>query len=361
MALAVENSQAFIGKQEASYKDEAPAMSRGWYILRFRVLTAKTKLLLSACPYEVFFPYKYTKKKNHKTGGYDYVKTPIMNGYIFVCAILKDVLELSQELDLPIWVRKDPLLVQGSQSLYIKQYYSVSDEDMRWFMQAVELKNQNIEVYDATCIDLQKDDEVVIKDGLFKGVRGYLKTSQGKDGGVVVVPLNAKQGRYKRSVLACGIPAKVSEIGVLRFAKGNRHASDIMRSATKVVDKAMREYAAGNALPVVLVDQMMSYLHRFEEAKWATDIQRGNHLLLLYRIHTILDNTTSRELIGQQIRHEVIPAFDERIQDAQHRGRPDGHDKKEQYLALMAKADEARDQRIEALSKRANTGPTGWS
>ena len=70
-----------------------------------------------------------------------------------------------------------------------------------------------------------KDNLMEIIDGDFKGVHGYLNTTQGKYGGMVIMPVS-QDSRPSGNGLCFTIEVPAEQIGVISFANGKRHASD---------------------------------------------------------------------------------------------------------------------------------------
>lgn len=123
--------------------------------------------------------------------------------------------------------------------------------------QIKKLKQQNIFV-NVSEIDLQQDDEVEIIDGEFKGVRGFLKTTQGKYGGMVIVPVSFDTKQTYDSICFT-IEAKAEQIAIVCFATRNRHASDIIRCVQRMVEKCSEQYIEGEPLSEDMIKKMQRY------------------------------------------------------------------------------------------------------
>ena len=281
-------------------------MQDKWYIYRCRTLTSRIRDTFRDANVQVYMPCSHVKTV--AGGRTDYKETPSVPGYIFVHAPLDQSIELARQLDIVMWKHRDsqldakritnprPLTFQERES----QYYWVRDVDMRHFMRAVEMHDLSVQVLDASNIDYQKDDRVVFLEGDLKGVEGYLKTTQGKGGGVVVVPLN-QDGTLRSTGICYTINAQPNELGVTAFASGNRHARDIMRSTQKVVDAAFEARKAGQSVTSAQRERMLGYVRRFSGVRLDTNIQKVNHLTLLDSIYQLLDMPMQRADVQSQL------------------------------------------------------------
>ena len=277
-----------------------------WYIYRCRTLTDRIKDTLRAANVPMYMPCSHVKTV--RKGQTEYLESPSTPGYIFVHAPLDQSIELARQLDIVMWKHRDcqldstrisdprPLTFRERES----QYYWVRDIDMRHFMRAVEMHDMSVQVLDASNIDFQKDDRVVFLDGKFKGVQGYLKTTQGKGGGVVVVPLN-QDGTLRSTGICYTINAQPDELGITAFASGNRHARDIMRSTQKVIDAAFASRKAGQPVTAAQRERLLGYVRRFSGVHLDTNIQKVNHFTLLDSIYQLLDMPMQRAEVQSQL------------------------------------------------------------
>lgn len=326
-----------------------------WYILRYRILNASVKDALSKAGVGVFLPLSRKKYIRPNSKKVEYIEKPIIPGYVFIRAPFEKAKSLGNEYGLNLWKRHfkfadDLSIHEGDQDTSEQRlYHTVTDLQMVHFKRAVEIYKQNLVLSDISEIDLQQDDQVEIISGDFKGVRGYLKTSQGKDGGIVVVPVSCAKGKPKEG-LCYSIQASADEIGIISFADGKRHASDCIRSAQQMVEKAMKQFADGEELSDEMRKQLLRYLARFKDTKFRTDKLRANHLMLMFQIYTILENPTLREVIQEEIQQDVLPAFDARIAEARRRGRPDGSGLKDRYLKQLSRTDQVIAARLQKLN-----------
>lgn len=282
-----------------------------WYVYRYRIMSARLKELVLSAPYEMFFPYEY------------------VSGYIFIHACFDQAVRFGADNNLPLWKNNR------------HEFVSVRDAAMRPFMRAVELRQLDIKVFDASLIDLEKDDRVVFVRGEFKGTSGYLKTLKGREGGVVVVPLTCAAGDSPTG-MCYAITASPDDLAVTAFAPGNRHAKDSMRRTAASVDSAMQDYIAGIRPSDALRERFISYVRRYAGVSLETDIQRANHQLLLYRIFTLLDMDVQRSEVGECLRSQVLPAMNRRTQAAMKRGQITAQRTQSAFLASISQADAAR-------------------
>ncbi len=277
-----------------------------WYIYRCRTLTNHIMDAFRDANVQVYIPCGHVKTV--RKGQTEYLESPSTPGYIFVHAPLDQCIELARQLDIVMWKHRDfqldakrmtdpkPLTFRERES----QYYWVRDVDMRHFMRAVEMHDLDVQVLDASNIDFQKDDRVVFLDGELKGVQGYLKTTQGKGGGVVVVPLN-QDGSLRSTGICYTINAQPDELGIIAFASGNRHARDIMRSTQKVIDAAFASRKAGQPVTAAQRERLLGYVRRFSGVHLDTNIQKVNHFTLLDSIYQLLDMPMQRAEVQSQL------------------------------------------------------------
>lgn len=366
-AIAAQEVPAPIGVAEAS----ATSTCDSWYVLRYKILWSWTNECLTKSGFEFYFPTYSEKTTSLKTGQTRSVTKSVLPGYLFVHAPFNKVKELGKTLEFNLWKKSlrhalDVELNDDRQHApESRLYHSISDSQMTYFKRAIELYKQGLFLSDSKAIDFEQDDHVIILSGEFKGVTGYLKTSQGKDGGLVIIPVSFDEDfahsddakgnsfdKFKRNstdelkhAMADGfcyaIKATADQIGVISFAGGNRHASDCIRMARQLVDKAMKLYASKTPLDEDVSKQLNRYICRFRDTQFKSDKLKANHLMLLYRIYTMQGNITLRDAVLEEIERDVLPAFDARIEDAQRRGRPDGRKLKEKYLAQKEQADKA--------------------
>jgi len=362
-----------------------------WYIFRYKTLPARIKDKFCKCSadssFEIFFPYRRIKKNDADSGKVEFVERPAVPGYIFVRSTLEAAVELSKAVDLPLWKKpvsnitadsstqessaeKPPVTLQEykeqqrkraeeRKAAEIDRYYTIPDSAMYSFIRAVELNTQNIRLLDACNIDLEKDDEVEITAGEYKGTRGFLKVVNGKSGGVVVVPLNIsspedsslrQQQATKNALLYYGIPVQATEIAILSFAKGSRRATDQLNRAKTVVDGMLASYIKGDTITSSQRNRLLGYVHRYRDTQFDRPIQRANLGVLLYRIYSILELYMERDTIKKQLDEEIFPDCLHRIDELRERDRKTAQKTYQSYLDQTAEAEEAYVRRSTALN-----------
>lgn len=362
-----------------------------WYIFRYKTLPARIKDKFCKCSvdssFEIFFPYRRIKKIDADSGKVEFVERPAVPGYIFVRSTLEVAAELSKSVDLPLWKKpvsgipadsstretsaeKSLVTLQEYKKLQrkraeerqaaeIDRYYTIPDPAMRAFIRAVEFSAQDIKLLDASDIDLQKDDEVEITAGDYKGTRGFLKVVNGKSGGVVVVPLNTtsskdsslrQQQDTKNALLYYGIPVQATEIAILSFAKGSRRATDQLNRAKTVVDDMLASYIKGDTITSSQRNRLLGYIQRYRDTQFDRPIQRANLGVLLYRIYSILELYMERDTIKQQLVEEIFPDCLRRIEGLRERDRKTAQKTYQSYLDQTAEAEEAYEKRSRALN-----------
>lgn len=341
----------------SSPEGAAPSSSLRWYVLRYKNLTTSVRDYLRRASVEVFLPVSHVRKTTRRGASPKYVESPLIRGYVFVCCSLDKALEVSRDTELPLWRRRSSS-ADGESILHEEDFYvTISDADMRPFIQAVDLKAQDIEFFDADYIDVEQDDEVLVIDGEFRGTRGYLKTVKGKGGGIVIVPLRSDDGKDVNLCYPLELPA--CQIGITAFAPGNRHSVDSLRNARIHVDAAYEAYVGGEELTTGQRERLLSYSLRYGQLRLATDIQRANLQMLLLRIFTVLELDTQRDSVLRVIEEQILPAFDRRIATARQKYLSEAEQAREAYLGQMAAAAGARQQRRQALNMTAGTRQKG--
>lgn len=338
--------------------DTATTRSNRWYIFRYKTLTNSAKQYFCNTDMEIFFPCQRVKKisKHHYTG--DYRDKPIVPGYIFVRATLNEALEMSREAEVPLWRQRHKHSVKGIGISYV----CVKHSAMYYFMKAVELRQQRFEFLDATCIDLEKNDEVKIIAGPFKGLRGYLKTINGKSGGIVVVPLSFEScesdsytltdAMADNNALYYGVPATAQEIAVVAFAKKSRTSIDSIRNARIATDAMLQQYRRGENLTFMQLSRLRGYASRFDQVNTTSDIQQANLYMLLYRIYTILDTPTLRKDILNHINDVVLPSFRNRIETVRQCHKAAAHEAMQKYLAQLLDTERAVYEHLQNVSSQ---------
>lgn len=327
-------------------KVESPVSSDvGWYVLRYRVLTQKLKAELKNVPYEIFHRYKL---QNAKAGNStSRAEVPVLHGFVFVHATFSQCKELASRLGLSMMydpfyefvpqdttIKKvainqdtcsaEPSNTEKDESAEAKRYVCIRHKEMLPFMRAVELNAYNLKFYDPKVIDLQKDDLVEFIEGDLKGTRGYLKPGKGRNGGLVIVPLVLKRSSndvddtpHPHLANFCySLEASQDELGIVAFAKGNRHAKDCIIDAKPIVDAAFACYSSTGKIDSSTQERLIAFVRRYGSARVNTSIQAAQHLSMLYRINTILQH----HIIGAELRHKiaevVIPELLRRKKDA---------------------------------------------
>lgn len=367
-----------------------PEPEKHWFVYRYKTLTTRARDHFRKSSLEVFFPHHQVRRKSELTGKTETVERPVVPCYIFVHAGLDEAINLGKAFDMSLWRRQQPLQVDASKfmtedSRDLKEYkalklaertaayYTIDEEAMHQLIRVVELGTLDFHILDASDIDLQKDDFVEIAEGDFKGLRGYLKTVNGK-GGVIVVPLmeespinhnpstlnpqpstiNPQPSSITHSIplLYYGIPAKATDLSILSFPTGSQRATDLLRLAQLAVDGMMADYANGKKLTVRQTNQLLGYVRRFRHTQFDRPIQRTVQALLLYRIYTILEISTERTAVGEKLEQEIFPDCRQRVELSRNRDREKAEKTLQSYLEKKKEADEAHNKRIQALAEK---------
>lgn len=316
-----------------------------WFVVRYGILTSHLKMCFEATSLKTFLPMQHKKRINRHTNAVEYVKVPVINGYLFVYATLNEALEFCEKCKLYLWRNNNNI---DSRERTLDYYVRIKESAMLAFMKATEIKDSNICSFEAANIDLEKDDLVEFTKGKFKGERGYLKTTQGKKGGIVVIPLafvgnenkkhdniNDKKYLHKTRHISYSIKAKADEIAVIEFAKKNRHAVNNILNARNIVKNIFESYANGEKITAAQRERMISYLQRYGKLQLNTNIMQANLLLLFYRICVILNFEFQANEVYDSIKATVIPAFKERINNARSINKQNAIKALEKYEAQL--------------------------
>lgn len=337
--------------QPAPIANEQPR----WYVLRYKNLSNAAKERLRNAQAEVFLPLQTVNQYDPQQRRLVPTEVPIINSYVFVRATLPEAWKLGQELGYHLWRRR-----AGDDAR--DNFITIHDEDMRAFRRAAELLALDFRLYDPAEVDLQQDDEVIFLDGDFQGVRGYLKTQQGRKGGFVVVPLALseavedaadsrssvdaaasprtsssseapggarlsrsssranQQGAQSASRLASlhpnalcyAIQARPEQLGVVAFAPGNRHLRDQLLSQQRHVDRAEEELRTAGQLSPAARRPLTAYLRRFAHVQLDTTLNQAHHQLMLYRIYALLGLEENRWATEQVLIDHLFPALEGR-------------------------------------------------
>lgn len=339
--------------QPAPIADEQPR----WYVLRYKNLSNAARERLRNAPIEVFLPLRTINHYDPQQRRIVAIEEPIINSYVFVRGMLPEAWQLGQELGYYLWRRHT-----GDDSR--DNFITIHDEDMRAFRRAAELLALDFRLYDPAEVDLQQDDEVVFLDGELEGVRGYLKTQQGRKGGFVVVPLAlsdsapcdevdssfspsssdstaiSQNGRQQQSpagssrqentskcyssstpsikrsratlhpnALCYAIQARPEQLGVVAFAPGNRHLRDQLLSQKRHVDRAEEELRTTGQFSPAARRPLLAYLRRFAHVQLDTALNQAHHQLMLYRIYALLGLEENRRATEQLLVDHLFPAL----------------------------------------------------
>ena len=293
-----------------------------WYVVRYKNLSHAAREILNASPLEVFLPLRTTNKYDDARRGLTATEQPLVRGYIFVRGTLTAVKELARQLGYALWQQRDRHTEHTA-------YVSIRDEEMAPFRRAVEILTLDFQLFSAEHIDPQADDQVVVLEGQFAGVRGYLKTSQGSKNGLVVVPLQFKTSAADtappdtlspQSPLCYGLNVPTHQLGIVAFAPGNRHARDMLLSQRRHVDRAIDQHRSQGHIDPTLRERLASYLQRFADVRLDSLHLRAQHVLMCYRIYALLGLRANQAATNAELRELILPALQARADAATKRG-----------------------------------------
>lgn len=304
--------------------------------------------MLGTVDTELFFPCYRIKKKQSRASQDEYVERPVVPGYVFVHAPLGEALDLGKELNMVLWRKSSNVLAsemadddtdlatlcnrtddERRKSLE-RMYYSIPDSSMRRFMQAVTFYQNEIELFDASDIDVKQDDEVEFIDGPMKGLRGYVRTEERRSGGIVIIPMASGDADECDNVnlrLHYGIHAKPREYRIVKFASNDR-SSRSLKKANVRARAVLHAYGKGEELNEKDLKKLKAYVLRYADVEVETLTQKINLMLLLYRIYTVLEVRNRIAGLEKRIKDELMPCFDNQITRARGKNKVDAEKKK---------------------------------
>lgn len=355
-------------KEVSVNTDASENCCRSWYILRYRIMSPYKEEVLKSSSIEVFFPSRTVRVSNATTGKTFFKEKPLVPGYIFIHASLPEAKALSRKTDLPLWKkhanedsfseimnskRSEADIKKDLSDYDAHRYVSISNRSMETFMQAVSLTSQDLTFLEASAIDLLKHDVVEFIEGKYAGIRGYLKTINGKGGGIVVVPFSCDNDKQSaegaemlrhdamQALFCYGIPAKADDLAIKSFAKGSRHAIDHIKRAKEVVDTMMQNVIDGKKLTPEQKMRLWGYAKRYCEVEGQTHTQKANLAMLLYRIYTLLESEPLRQEKKNLIINEIEPAYQVRLHTICQRDKARMERTIAQYTDMRKQADDA--------------------
>lgn len=319
-----------------------------WYIFRYKTLTKAIRGYFQKHSDVVYFPLRKERRvrelspesQKRKVGRkpifdapavkIEFIEQPCIPGYIFVNAPIEDAISLGKEVGLNPWKRKYIQKMENSERKITKEclYYSIPNDTMVKFMDVVSHFQEGIRIYDPSEIDPEENDLVEIISGNLAGRRGYIKTHERKDGGIVIVPLLYDEdcegdtlpeekdidNTQRNAFIHVGIEVEPNQFRIIRFANPVRK-NDIIKRTNQKVKELLKDFADGKVINEVQQKRLRGYATRYESAEMTTDIQRANLTLLLYRIYTIIEDTKMLTKLNLQIKDTILPAFDKHIEN----------------------------------------------
>lgn len=352
-------------KTKAELLEAAKESPTLWHIYRYRVLPKNFDDFMNCYSDIVFFPcHKKHSVRNSKVMA---KLQPCIPGYIFIHASWQIALEIGEEYGLHLWQRRAELHMRGMvdtvfysnkerEEVLSKQFYSISHAWMSKFILTIPFIENDVEILDATDLDLEQDDEVEFLSGPMKGNRGRIRYEEHKAGGLVIVPMSIGDGngegqdrRATRHNLLCfGIKARPEEYRVVRFVLPERNRDSIKRANSRAKE-LLEAYSKGVVLNEKERKQMRGYMLRYAETEMTSDIQRANQSLLLYRIYVMLEGVMQISEMRSRIEERVLTSFDKRIDEARGWHKEHIARQKADFMQELQAIDEARRLHFEAL------------
>lgn len=343
-----------------------------WYIFRYKVLTNHVKTYFQENPDNIFFPWRKERKEYEveekapakgKTIGrrqarrdntvelatrISYIDQPCIPGYIFIHADIQQAIVIGEEIGLTPWKKT------SAGTSFADSYYTISARTMARFIEVVTYFQGRIQIYDPSDIDPEENDLVEFISGTLVGHRGYIQTHEGKEGGIVIVPLptghdDIEQPATSETLLHFGIEVSPDLYRIVRFANPTRNREAIKRAQNHVKD-ILLAYIEGKTIDPTQQKRLRGYALRYAGADMSTPIQRANLTLLLYRIYTILNDDGKKSEVLRTIHDVILPAFDSHIASESGKRKAKVADKKARFQKDLQQIDNAPRQRHQNIS-----------
>jgi len=297
-------------------------------------------------------PLKEPGRKSKKPPKPRIVKVlrPKIPSYIFIHATLEKAIEVGKRVELsPLRKRferyadatpkaddkekSEQEKRKAAAEAILNQYVTIAHTQMQRFIDWVEKNPHELELVTAADLDLSKDDRVEVLDGDFKGMVGYLKVEPRKDSNVVMVQM-------EKFYFTFNVDPKL--LKVIEFAKGTDHLTKKMQRAEKYVDEAMADFIVRKELVPNRVEQLRSYYMRFGETKISSETQRFRHVMILFRIYTILCMEEKRAETEQIIAEKILPRYAKKAIAAKNKKVDSTLRKYNEYVELFEETKKAR-------------------
>ena len=211
----------------------------------------------------------------------------IAGNYIFLKATKEDILRLRQEPPFDATLRFLHPTGDPTGCIY------VADDEVEMMRRVVERMGGEVEYFAPSSKELMISDEVCILEGKFAGIRGFLESVKGHEGGCVIVPLG--------DILAVRTPRiPVDDIQLLSLAKVSdsqlgsytSRAYKKVRVLTGVSEKLLEEKEAWGRLSEESEREAHRLVMRFSQLKLSGKI-RLMHAQAVYNILMALGETES--------------------------------------------------------------------
>lgn len=245
-----------------------------WYVFRYRRyskdLQAFAREIEQRESVQVFLPL--LPSETGKTS------TPVISSYLFIRTNQTIARTIGNPMHLHPW-RKHP-----ADDTYVSEYVIIPDQQMHYFIRAVESKQRNLTLVDTNDIDLQKDDFVRIIKGPMEGATGYLKQTPRSKSAKIIITLDADEANASLSI---SIDVNKSDVQILRFAN-NDHLQTLNKRIRPILDDAEARHREGELLPDRTLQRLQAYATTVSATHLTTRHQRELIQDNLRRINTII-------------------------------------------------------------------------
>lgn len=209
------------------------------------------------------------------------VNRPFLQGYVLVHATFDYLKSLSIFND---WCYALVRATKTELPINVCRYVTVPDSQVKQFKRMIELYRQEGATSLSLHSGLVEGDTVRIVAGPFAGFEGTLQTSQGKEGGRVVVKLT--HGMFYDTLT---IP--MDNLEVLSFSKHSYHVYKKFNAYNERILRCMENIYAHGAPTEEDLAQCIAFIRRYSNLQLDTENGRARHMGYMLLTHVALNMT----------------------------------------------------------------------
>lgn len=196
--------------------------------------------------------------------------------YVFVRTTERGVAEIKKAL--PTLKLNAPISVATGQ----RKHVTLHDGEMRMFRKIADVFGGQLPCYPAGAFDVESCDRVRIVADPFAGVEGAMVPSQGRDGGLVVLPM--------RDLFFVSVGEQSPHnYKVLEFGKGSRHPYHEFDNYLPRVTDALRQRLTTGGIDDGIYADVAKFVHRYSELSARTLNIESMYCSLMLMSYAALD------------------------------------------------------------------------